>query len=62
MRVLQIVFLISFAVLALVVPYLVFNLIQGEGSNTPLTIFAAVIFAVNAFFIGRKLLGLKQNK
>ena len=55
MRFLQIVFLISFALFALLIPYFIFNLLQGEGSNTPLIIFVAVIFVVNLIFIIRKL-------
>jgi hypothetical protein len=62
MRALQILFIISFAVFALVIPYVVFGFIQGQGNNTALIIFVAVIFAVNAFFIGRKLLSLRKDK
>ncbi|MBX7173333.1 MAG: hypothetical protein K1X72_20360 [Pyrinomonadaceae bacterium] len=62
MKTLQIIFLISFAVLVLVIPFLVFNFIQGNGTNTTLIIFVAVIFIVNGFFIVRKLLNLKKDK
>ncbi len=62
MRALQILFLISFAILALVVPFLVFSSVQGGNSNTVLIILIAVIFIVNAVFIGRKLLNLRKEK
>lgn len=62
MRTLQIIFLFSFAVFVLVIPYLIFNLIQGAESNTALIIFVAVIFAINAFFIIRKLLNIRKEK
>lgn len=62
MRALQILFIISFAIFALVAPYLFFSYIQGQGSNTALIILIAVIFAVNALLIGRKLWGLKKDK
>lgn len=62
MRILQIIFLLSFAVFVLVIPYLIFNLMQGKSNNTTLVIFVAVIFAINAFFIIRKLLNLKEEK
>lgn len=59
MKALQILFLVSFAIVALVLPYLIFNFLQGE-SSTPLIIFLAVIFVVNSVFIIRKLLTLKK--
>lgn len=62
MRTLQIVFLFSFAVFVLVVPYLIFSRIQGEGDNTTLIIFVAVIFLINGFFIIRKLLNIRKEK
>lgn len=63
MRALQIIFLLSFAVFVLVIPYLIFSLMQGgSDGNTTLIIFVALIFAVNAFFIIRKLWNLKKEK
>lgn len=62
MKALQIIFLISFAVLVLVVPYLIFSRMQGESDNTTLIIFVALIFVINGFFIIIKLLGLKKGK
>lgn len=62
MRTLQIIFLFSFAIFVLVIPYLIFSLIQGEGKNTTLIIFVAVIFVINAVFIIRKLLNIKKEK
>lgn len=62
MKVLQIAFLLSFAVLVLIVPYLIFNLIRGESGNQYLIIFIAVIFAVNLILIIRKLFRLKKER
>lgn len=62
MRILQIIFLFSFAIFVLVVPYLIFSRIQGEKDNTALIIFVAVIFVINAFFIIRKLLNIRKEK
>jgi hypothetical protein len=61
-KALQILLLITFAILALVIPYFVFSLIQGESSNTALIIFIVVIFVINGFFIGRKLMNRKNDK
>lgn len=61
MKALQIIFLISFALFVLLVPYLIFNLLQGE-DTTPLIIFLAVIFAVNCFFIIRKIVSSKKKQ
>ena len=63
MRALQIIFLLSFAVFALVIPYLVFSRIQeGGGDINGLKIFVAVIFAINAVLIIGKLFILKREK
>lgn len=59
MKALQILFLVSFAIVALILPYVIFSFLQGENS-TPLIIFLAVIFVVNSVFIVRKLLNLKK--
>ncbi len=61
MRILQIIFLLSFAVFVLVIPYLIFSRIQGGGDNTVLIIFVAVIFAINAIFIIRKLYNVRKE-
>ncbi len=62
MRALQIIFLLSFAVGVLVIPYLIFSRIQGGGDNTNLIIFMAVIFAINAVLITRKLYNVRKEK
>lgn len=62
MRVLQIIFLLSFAVFVLLIPYLIFSRIQSGGDNSGLIIFVAVIFAINAVLIIRKLFILKKEK
>ena len=62
MRILQIIFLLSFAVCALVIPYLVFSRIQGGGDDSVLVIFVAVIFAINAILIIRKFYSLRKEK
>lgn len=62
MRALQILFLISFAVLALIVPIFVFSSVQGESNSTILIVLIALIFAANGFFVIRKLIGLRKNK
>ncbi len=62
MRALQLLIIISFAFFALVIPYVVFSFIQGQGSNNNLIILIVVIFAINAFFIFRKLVNLKKDK
>ncbi len=63
MRALQIIFLVSFAVSALVVPYLIFSRIQDGGeNNNGLIIFVAVIFAVNAVLIIRKIYNVRKEK
>ncbi len=62
MRALQIIFLLSFAVFVLVIPYLIFSRIQGGGDNNGLIIFVAVIFAINAVLIIRKLFIVKKEK
>lgn len=61
MRILQIIFLFSFAVFVLVIPYLIFSRIQGEADNTALIVFVAVIFVINAFFIIRKLINIRKE-
>ncbi|CAN5517620.1 hypothetical protein BH10ACI1_BH10ACI1_13990 [soil metagenome] len=62
MRILQIIFLFSFAVFVLVVPYLIFSRIQGGGDNTGLIIFVAIIFVINAIYIIRKLFNVRKEK
>lgn len=62
MRALQILVIISFAIFALVIPYVVFSFIQGQSNNSSLIILIAVIFAINAFFIFRKLGSQKKEK
>ncbi len=62
MRTLQIIFLLSFAVCALVIPYLVFSRIQGGGDNSGLVIFVAIIFVINAILIVRKFFNLRKEK
>lgn len=61
MKALQIIFLISFAITALILPYLIFSLLQGE-NTTPLIVFISVIFGINAVLIIRKLLSRKRKK
>jgi hypothetical protein len=61
MKALQLLFGFSFAMFALVIPYVVFSFIQGQGSNIYLIIFIGVIFAINAFFIIRKARSLKKD-
>ena len=62
MRALQILVIISFCIFALVVPYLIFSYVQGQGDNRALIILIGVIFAVNVLLISRKLWGLKKDK
>lgn len=62
MRALQIIFLLSFAVGVLVIPYLIFSGIQGGGDNNYLIILVAVIFAINATLIVRKLYSVRKEK
>ena len=62
MRALQIIFLLSFAVFVLVIPYLIFSRIQGGGDNNGLIILVAVIFAINTVLIICKLFILKKEK
>lgn len=62
MRALQILVIISFCIFALVVPYLVFSYVQGQGNNNALIVLIVVIFVVNALLIGRKLWGLNKDK
>lgn len=61
MRILQIIFLISFALFVLLVPFLIFNSLQGE-NTTPLLIFIGVIFVVNSIFIVRKIMSSKKKR
>ncbi len=61
-KALQILFLITFAILVLVIPYFVFSLMQGESNGTGLIIFIIAIFVINAILLGRKLLSLKKRK
>lgn len=61
MKALQIIFLISFAIIALVLPYLIFSFLQGE-NITPLIIVVAIIFVINTIFIAAKLLSRKKSK
>lgn len=62
MKILQIMFLISFAILVLVIPFLIFSGMQGGSDNTTLIIFVAVIFVINSFFVVTKLFSLKKKK
>ena len=61
MRILQFIILFSFAICALVIPYLIFSRIQRGGDNTVLIIFVAVIFVINAIFIIRKLYNVRKE-
>jgi len=58
MKVIQIAFLISFAVVLLMMPFIISTLLEG---GTTVIAIVAVIFVINAVLIGRKLLSIRKD-